>query len=76
MKSKYNIFLKRKFKNGQISGRFYKFLVNNFPNYHSIGVRMMVKNVLSRSVLESTAMSMIKRRYKDEILKQKNEDHT
>ncbi len=76
MKSKYKTFLKRKFKNGQISGRFYKFLTRNFPNYYTIGVRMMVKNVLSRSVLESTAINMLKQRYKEEIKKQNNENIT
>jgi hypothetical protein len=76
MKSKYNVYLKRKFNNGQISGRFYKFLTRNFPNYFTTEVRIMVKNVLGRSVHESTAISLLKQRLKKEIKKQKNEDNT
>ena len=76
MKSKYNIFLKRKLHNGQISGRFYKFLTRNFPKYFTTEVRMMVKNVLGRSVHESTAISLLKQRLKKEIKKQKNENIT
>ena len=76
MKSKYNIVLKRKLHNGQISGRFYKFLTRNFPKYFTTEVRMMVKNVLGRSVHESTAISLLKQRLKKEIKKQKNENIT
>jgi hypothetical protein len=36
----------------------------------------MVKNVLGRSVHESTAISLLKQRLKKEIKKQKNEDNT
>ena len=60
-KCKYREFLRKKLKQGRISGKFYKFLYRTFPyrlNYRPISV--MVGEVLAGRIKEEVAIHRLK----------------
>ena len=67
----YRRFLRKRVKDGKISGQFYRFLCRNFPyrlTYHAID--MNVREVMRGNINESTAINTLKEKEKDEIKRQ------